>query len=74
MSRGKYLSLEEARAMGKLAQFAKVHPSRSDGRFWPLLDAMARGLREVPQTSTADASGDCSGTRTPRDTSEDDGR
>ena len=30
MSRGKYLSLEEARKQGKLEQFAKEHPSESD--------------------------------------------
>ena len=30
MSRGKYLSLEEARNAGKLEQFAKEHPSETD--------------------------------------------
>jgi len=43
MARGKYLSLEEARKLGKLGQFAKEHPSKSDGRFEPLLVAMAKG-------------------------------
>ncbi len=42
MSRGKYLSLEEARKLGKLDQFCKEHPSQADaGRFERLLDAMA---------------------------------
>lgn len=30
MSRGKYLSLEEARRLGRLDQFAKEHPSIGD--------------------------------------------
>ncbi len=38
MSRGKYLSLEEARNAGKLDQFAKEHPSEADSAaskaFW----------------------------------------
>ena len=42
MSRGKYLSLEEARNTGKLERFAKEHPSQADGRFWPLLEAAAK--------------------------------
>ncbi len=46
MSRGKYLSFEEARNAGKLAKFCKNHPSQADERFWLLLDAMARGLLE----------------------------
>jgi hypothetical protein len=41
MSRGKYLSLEEARKSGKLEKFAKEHPSEGDrARFKSLLDAM----------------------------------
>ena len=71
MARGKYFSLEEARKQGKLKQFAKEHPSQADGRFWPLLDAMARGTLEARQTSSLAASCDCSDTRTPRGTSED---
>ena len=42
MSRGKYLSLEEARKFRKLKQFAKEHPSRGDEKlFNSLIDAMA---------------------------------
>ncbi len=71
MSRGKYLSLEEARKMSKLDQFAKEHPSKSDERFWPALEAAAKGLPKAPKTSDRAASGGYSGTRTRRGTSED---
>lgn len=72
MSRGKYLSLEEARNMGKLDRFAKEHPSRSKGnRFERLLDAVARGSLEGDQTSTQALSEDYSGTQTRPGTSED---
>ena len=30
MARGKYLSLEEARRMGRLNRFCKEHPSQGD--------------------------------------------
>lgn len=43
MAQGKYLSLEEARKLNKLKQFAKEHPSHSDGRFGSLLDLMCKG-------------------------------
>jgi len=58
MSRGKYLSLEEARKLGKLDQFAKENPSQADGRFWPLLDAVVIGSPAVPQTSPQGSSAD----------------
>ncbi len=70
MSRGKYLSLEEARNAGQLVQFCKEHPSQADERFAPLLNAMATGTPLGQQTSSQDASGDCNGTQTPQDTSE----
>ena len=73
MSRGKYLSLEEARNMGKLKRFAKEHPSQADGRFWPLLEAVAKGKPAVQQTSSRAAFVGYSGIRTRRDTSEDAG-
>ena len=42
MSRGKHLSLEEARKKGLLDQFAKEHPNEADAeRFERLLEAMA---------------------------------
>ncbi len=47
MSRGKYLSLEEARKEGKLKQFAKEHKSKGDKeKFDRLLDAMTKGKKE----------------------------
>ena len=52
MSRGKYLSLEEARQQGKLDQFAKEHPSKADrGRFNAVLDAMSKGALEHKETT-----------------------
>jgi len=48
MSRGKYLSLEEARKAGKLDQFADEHPSTADReRFDALLALMAGGKPEA---------------------------
>ena len=43
MSRGKHLSLEEARNEGKIKQFAKEHPSKADERFEHLLDSICSG-------------------------------
>lgn len=71
MGHGKYLSLEEARKLGKLDQFAKEHPARADERFWPLLEAASKGLSEAGQTSGPEPSACCTDTRTPRGTSED---
>ena len=43
MSRGKYLSLEEAQKSGKLKQFAKEHPSTGDEKaFDELFERMAK--------------------------------
>lgn len=43
MSRGKFLSLEEAREQDKLDQFCKEHPSEGDKKaFDRLLDRMAK--------------------------------
>ena len=43
MARGKYLSLEEARKSGKLAQFAREHPNVADAdMFDALKDAMLK--------------------------------
>jgi hypothetical protein len=55
MSRGKYLSLEEARKSGQLEQFAKEHPSEAEReRFERLLEAMATGILEDKETSPLD--------------------
>ncbi len=51
MARGKYLSLEEARKLGKLDRFAKEHPSTGNAEaFDDLLDAMAKGEPPTSQT------------------------
>ena len=54
MSRGKYLSLEEARNTGKLDRFAKEHPSQADGRFWIALEAAARPKTPPKDERTSD--------------------
>ena len=52
MARGKYLSLEEARKLGKIDQFCKEHPSEAEReRFEALLDAMCHG--NPPKSSKA---------------------
>ncbi len=74
MSRGKYLSLEEARKSGKLKQFAKEHPSEGDGEvFGRLLDAMVKpkSSPKEDRTSNEATSAGYTGTRTRRGTSED---
>jgi hypothetical protein len=59
MSRGKHLSLEEARNKNKLAQFAKEHPSEADKeRFDALLNAMSKNQPANRKTSGSDPSGD----------------
>ena len=55
MARGKYLSLEEARKMGKLNRFAKEHPSKADAElFERLLDVMTKSSEEDEKTSPRD--------------------
>ena len=72
MSRGKHLSLEEARRSDKLNCFAKEHPCVGDQeRFDRLLDAMVRGeppaskkRRASGKASSAERGAGSSGTRT----------
>ena len=65
MSRGKYLSLEEARKSGDLTHFAKEHPTEADRvKFMRLLDAMSQGVLEVAETSKPDRRASSNGTRT----------
>ncbi len=45
MSRGKYLSLEEARRLGQIDQFCKGHPSEAGGRSW--LDVVGVGSNRI---------------------------
>lgn len=69
MSRGKYLSLEEARHAGKLNQFCKEHPSEANrDRFERLLEAMSQGVLEEAETSKPDRRASSNGTRTRRGT------
>lgn len=50
MSRGKNLSLEEARKSGELKRFAKEHPSEGDeDKFDRLFEAMAHGGPPTPR-------------------------
>ena len=57
MSRGKYLSLEEARNSGRIDQFCKEHHSRGDAkRFDKLFSEMARKRPATDQTSGRAAS------------------
>jgi hypothetical protein len=65
MSRGKYLSLEEARKKGALARFAKEHPSEANrDRFKGLLDAMSQGVLEEEETLKPDRRASSNGTQT----------
>lgn len=55
MARGKYLSLEEARAKRALKQFAKEHPSETDhARFNAVLNAMATAKKPEATAETSD--------------------
>lgn len=73
MSRGKHLSLEEARQTGRIDRFAKEHPSKETqpGRFDALLDAMTRSSPEAGRTSGPEPSACYTDTRTRRGTSKD---
>jgi len=69
MSRGKYLSLEEARNRGVLDRFAKEHQTEADrDRFERLLKAMSQGVLEEAETSKPDRHANSTGTRTRRGT------
>ena len=69
MSRGKYLSLEEARKNGALDRFAKEHPANANReRFKRLLEAMSQGVLEEAETSKPDHRASSNETRTRRGT------
>lgn len=69
MSRGKYLSLEEARRIGQLDRFCKEHPSEADReRFKRLLEAMSQGVLGEAETSKPDRRVSSNGTQTRRGT------
>jgi hypothetical protein len=72
MSRGKYLSLEEARKAHQLDRFCKEHLAEAErDRFFQLLDAMATGALEDKETSQPVRGAGSSDSRTQPDTSED---
>lgn len=72
MARGKHLSLEEARKLGKLDRFCKEHPSTADAeRFERLLDLVMAGKPASGEASDVELSGDCAGPQTQQGTSED---
>jgi hypothetical protein len=65
MSRGKYLSLEEARKSGKFDRFAKEHPSKTDrSRFDRLLTEMSKTTEGAEKTSSLEYSENSNETRT----------
>ena len=65
MSRGKYLSLEEARKAKRLDRFAKEHPSEGDRtRFDSLLGEMSKTTEEAEETSSPAHDASSNGTRT----------
>ena len=69
MSRGKHLSLEEARQSGAFKQFCKEHPLEADrDRFLKLLAAMSQGALEGEGTSAPDRDACSNGTQTRQDT------
>ena len=69
MSRGKYLSLEEARQSGDFKRFCKEHPSEAErARFLKLLTVMSQGALEEEETSPQERGEDSTGTRTRRGT------
>ena len=60
MSRGKYLSLEEARKLGRIEQFITEHPSKSEGvRFERLLNEIITDSSPSLRILTRDVSFDC---------------
>jgi serine phosphatase RsbU (regulator of sigma subunit) len=59
MSRGKYLSLREARKKKQLERFAKEHPSEGDAdKLEQIIGAMAKKPESDDQTSPKDESED----------------
>jgi hypothetical protein len=65
MSRGKYLSLEEARKSGKLDRFSKEHPSEGNRKLFDrLLDEMSKTIEEAGVASSPEHDENSSGTQT----------
>ena len=69
MSRGKFLSLEEARQNGTLDQFCAEHPTEAESaRFLALLDLMSKGALEAEGTAQPDHVEGSNETQTRQDT------
>jgi hypothetical protein len=69
MSRGRYLSLEEARKSGKLDHFAKEHPSEGDCQLFDrLLSEMSKTIEEDDGSSSLGHDANSNGTQTPQGT------
>jgi hypothetical protein len=67
MSRGKFLSLEEARQSGDFKQFCQEHPAEADrARFLKLLTLMSQGALEGEGTSPPNHAAGSTETQTPR--------
>jgi hypothetical protein len=65
MSRGKYLSLEEARKLKQLDRFAKEHPSKGDrALFDRLFSAMVKMPAKAGRLLNRKTSADCTDTQT----------
>ena len=65
MSRGKYLSLEEARKKGLLDRFCKEHPSMGEREaFDHILEGLIKNPSEASETSSRAKPVRSSGTRT----------
>ena len=58
MARGKYLSLEEARKLGKLKEFAKQHEGEGDGALWDRLFRSMAGPKTPPEVDPASSPDD----------------
>jgi hypothetical protein len=74
MSRGKHLSLEEARKKkGGLDRFAKEHPSVGDeSQFDAIMRVLASRTPPAKDQTSGEARGEgCAETQTPKGTSED---
>jgi hypothetical protein len=68
MSRGKYLSLEEARKKGQIDRFCKEHPTTGDrSLFDHILDGLIKNPSKASGTSSRAKRARSSGTRIRQD-------
>jgi hypothetical protein len=65
MSRGKYLSLEEARKKGQIDRFCEEHPSKGDRNLFDhILDGLIKNPSKASETSSQAKRARSSDTRT----------